>query len=136
MALTATISCTIDLIGDGWVTTPPENLGTPVVNTNSPGWLGPVQIQVGTTALLLPLNQSIAYLFVDPDVNGANAGMTLTLKGAVNDVGVGLSNRFMSLIPVSATTPSDPNNLGSTLVAVNQVYLNSTSPGSLGIGWL
>ena len=134
MTLTATVTITVDLIGDGWTLTPPSALGTPIVNANTPGDLFPIQIMAGNTALLIPQsNLTVDYLFLDP--NPSNNGQQFTLKGVPSDVGVGISSMNPSLIPMAATV-TIPSFTSVTVLNFTEYYLQSSSAGQLNIGWI
>jgi hypothetical protein len=134
MSLIATVTITVDLIGDGWTLTPPNSLGTPVVNTGTPGDLFPIQIMASNNALLIPKAPMVVqYLFIDP--TAANGGMAFTLKGIPTDVGVGISSANPSLIPAAAQAVI-PNLAGPTILNFTEYYLQSTAAGQLNIGWI
>ena len=134
MTLTATVTITVDLIGDGWTLTPPSALGTPIVNANTPGDLFPIQTMAGNTALLIPQSAlTIDYLFIDPAPQ--NSGSMFTLKGLPADVGVGISSMNPSLIPV-ATTAIIPQFTASITLTFTEIWLQSTSATQLNIGWI
>ena len=134
MAVTCYTTVTVDFVGNGWITTPPEGLTSPYVNTDSPAIFMPYQVLTGTTAILLPLTAGNTNFFM-LDGNDLSAGLQLTIKGAVSDVGVPISSSFPSLIPTANSRPN-LNPAGPPTLPIQQFYLTSQANGTVNIGWV